>query len=143
MHWDGSRNAGFSTAAARKLYLPIDPQARRPTVRDQERRPGSLLNHVRRLIALRKRSPALGARGKMTPLFAEPGRYPFVYLRERRRERFLVALNPPRKPVTVSIDAAGLGEVLPEIARGVKVSTRGGRCKISMAGTTYGIFRLS
>ncbi len=143
MQWDGSRNAGFSTAAARKLYLPIDPQARRPTVRAQEQQPRSLLSHVRRLIALRKSSPALGAKGKMTPLFAEPGRYPFVYLRQQRRERFLVALNPPRKPVTVSIDAAGLGEMRSEIGRGVTISTRGGRCKISMAGTSYGIFRLS
>jgi hypothetical protein len=79
----------------------------------------------------------------MTPIFAEPGRYPFVYLRQQRRERFLVALNPPKRPVSVTIDAAGLGEMRSEMARGVTISTRGGRCKISMAGTSYGIFRLS
>jgi maltose alpha-D-glucosyltransferase/alpha-amylase len=143
MQWDGSRNAGFSTASARKLYLPIDPQARRPTVSAQEQRSSSLLNHVRRLIALRKSSPALGAKGKMTPVFAEPGRYPFVYLRQQGRERFLVALNPPRKPVTVTVDAAGLGEMRRELGRGATISTRGGRCRISMAGVSYGIFRLA
>ncbi len=143
MQWDGSRNAGFSTASARKLYLPIDPQARRPTVGAQENQPRSLLSHVRRLIALRKSSPALGAKGKMTPVFAEPGKYPFVYLRQRRGERFLVALNPARKPVTVSIDAAGLGEMRSELGRGATISTRGGRCRISMAGVSYGIFRLA
>jgi maltose alpha-D-glucosyltransferase/alpha-amylase len=143
MQWDGGRNAGFSTAAAGKLYLPIDPQARRPTVKAQERQPRSLLSHVRRLIALRKSSPALGAKGKMTPVFAEPGEYPFIYLRQWRGERFLVALNPPRQPVTVTVDAAGLGEMRREFGRGVTISTRGGRCRISMAGTSYGIFRLS
>jgi maltose alpha-D-glucosyltransferase/alpha-amylase len=142
MQWDGSRNAGFSGAPARELYLPIDPQARRPTVQSQARDPRSLLSHVRRLIALRRRSPALGAKGKMTPVFAEPGRYPFVYLRERRGERFLVALNPPRRPVAVTVDAAGLGEMRSELARGVAVSSRGGRSRISMAGTSYAIFRL-
>jgi maltose alpha-D-glucosyltransferase/alpha-amylase len=143
MQWDGGRNAGFSTAPARELYLPIDPQARRPTVRAQERQPKSLLNHVRRLIALRKSSPALGAKGKMTPLFARPGEYPFVYLRQRGKERFLVALNPPKRPVAVTIDAAGLGEVRRELGRGVTISQRAGRCKISMGGVSYGIFRLT
>jgi maltose alpha-D-glucosyltransferase/alpha-amylase len=142
MQWDGSRNAGFSSAPARKLYLPIDPQARRPTVQSQACDPRSLLSHVRRLIALRRHSPALGAKGKMTPVFAEPGRYPFVYLRERRGERFLVALNPPRRPVAVRLDAAALGEMRPELARGVAVSSRAGRSRISMAGASYGIFRL-
>jgi maltose alpha-D-glucosyltransferase/alpha-amylase len=135
-------NAGFSSAPARKLYLPIDPQARRPTVQSQARDPRSLLSHVRRLIALRRRSPALGAKGKMTPVFAEPGRYPFVYLRERRGERFLVALNPPRRPVAVTVDTAALGEMRCELARGVAVSSRSGRSRISMAGASYGIFRL-
>jgi maltose alpha-D-glucosyltransferase/alpha-amylase len=142
MQWDGSRNAGFSTAPAGKLYLPIDPQARRPTVKAQQGQSNSLLNHVRRLIALRKSSPALGARGKMTPLYARPRKYPFVYLRQWRRESFLVALNPPRKPVTVRIDAAGLGEARRELGRGVTISKRGGRLEISMAGVSYGIFRL-
>jgi len=142
MQWDGRRNAGFSSAPARDLYLPIDPQARRPTVQAQENQPRSLLNHVRRLIALRKGSPALGAKGKMSPLFAEPGAYPFVYLRRWRRERFLVALNPPKRPVRVSIDAPGPGGAHRELGRGVTVAVRGGRWEISMAGVSYGIFRL-
>ena len=111
-------------------------------MRAQRHQPKSLLSHVRRLIALRKSSPALGAKGRMTPVFAEPGKYPFVYLRQRRGERFLVALNPPRRPATLTIDAAGLGEMRRQLARGVTISKRGGRCEISMAGVSYGIFRL-
>jgi maltose alpha-D-glucosyltransferase/alpha-amylase len=142
MQWDGGRNAGFSTAAPGKLYLPIDPRARRPNVKAQESQPSSLLNRVRKLIALRKSSPALGAKGKMTPLFAEPGKYPFVYLRQSGRERFLVALNPPKRPVAVTVDAPGLAEARPELGRGVKLSARGGRWRVTMDGVSYGIFRL-
>jgi maltose alpha-D-glucosyltransferase/alpha-amylase len=141
MQWDGGRNAGFSAAPARGLYLPVDPRANRPTVLAQQRQSGSLLNHVRRLIELRKSSPALGANGKMTPLFAEPRRYPFVFLRQWRRQRFVVALNPSRKPVSVSVDVPGSGNVRRELGRGVNVSMRAGRCKLSMDGISYGIFR--
>ena len=76
-------------------------------------------------------------------LFARPGEYPFVYLRQRGKERFLVALNPPKRPAAVTIDAAGLGEVRRELGRGVTISKRAGRCKISMGGVSYGIFRLT
>ncbi len=142
MQWNGRRNAGFSTARASKLYLPIDPRERRPTVQAQEAQPNSLLHHVRRLIALRKSSPALGAKGSMQPLFAEPRKYPFVYLRERRGERFLVALNPRKRPVTVTVDSVAAGSARRALGRGVSISARGGRLELSMAGVSYGVFRL-
>jgi maltose alpha-D-glucosyltransferase/alpha-amylase len=142
MQWGGGRNAGFSSASASRLYLPVDPRAGRPTVQAQREARSSLLHHVRRLIALRKSSPALGAKGSMTPLFAKPGKYPFVYLRQRGREKFVVALNPPKQPVIVSIDAAGLTGLRLELGRGVEISRSRGRWKISMAGVSYGIFRV-
>jgi len=142
MQWGRGRNAGFSTGSASSLYLPVDPRPGRPTVEAQQDRPSSLVNHVRRLIALRKSSPALGAKGSMTPLFAKPAKYPFVYLRQRGREKFLVALNPPKQPVTVSVDAAGLGSLKLELGRGVEASLSRGRCKLSMAGVSYGIFKV-
>mgnify|MGYP002749668689 CR=1 FL=1 len=37
MQWDDSPNAGFSTADASRLYLPIDPSPARPTVAAEER----------------------------------------------------------------------------------------------------------
>ena len=54
-------NAGFSTAPADRLYLPVDPDPDRPTVAAQRADDGSLLHLVRRLIALRRATPALGA----------------------------------------------------------------------------------
>ena len=68
MQWDGGRNAGFSTADKDRLYLPLDPRKNRPTVEKQANDPGSLLNHVRKFIALRKSSPAFQAAGALVPL---------------------------------------------------------------------------
>jgi maltose alpha-D-glucosyltransferase/alpha-amylase len=120
----------------------LDPKKTRPTVRAQREREGSLLHHVRRLIALRKREPALGANGKMKPLYAEPGKYPFVYLRRLRRQKFVVAVNPSKEPVTVDFDVPGAGGLRCELGRGARASTRGGRFELSMAGVSYGIFRV-
>ena len=63
MQWDDGPNAGFSTAAADRLYLPVDPAPDRPTVAAQLADEGSLLHLVRRLIALRRSTPALGLAG--------------------------------------------------------------------------------
>ena len=64
MQWDDGPNAGFSTADPSQLYLPVDPDPARPTVAAQEHDPDSTLNLVRRLIALRKATPALGTRAE-------------------------------------------------------------------------------
>jgi maltose alpha-D-glucosyltransferase/alpha-amylase len=88
MQWDGGPNAGFSTAPADRLYLPIDPAPDRPTVAAQRDDEDSTLNLVRRLIALRTSTPALGLGGSTEVL--NPG-YPFVYLRGGTH---LVVVNP-------------------------------------------------
>jgi glycosidase len=106
MQWDGSANAGFSRAAAQALYLPIEPDADRPTVAAQESDPDSLLNTVRRLIALRKAHPALCASGAFEPLIAEPGQYPIVYRRSADGERILVALNPTGEATEAAVPKA-------------------------------------
>jgi maltose alpha-D-glucosyltransferase/alpha-amylase len=105
MQWDDSRNSGFSTAPADRLYLPIDPAADRPTVAAQEADPGSSLRAVRRLIALRKAHAALGASGDFTVLLAEAGKLPFVYERTKHGERILVALNPSAQPREAQLPA--------------------------------------
>ena len=130
MQWDGTANAGFSTARAGALYLPIDPGADRPTVADQRADPGSTLHLVRRLIALRRATPALGGRAATTVLHDG---YPLVY---RRGDTHLVVVNPRRQPATVEI--AGLGSVRALLSEGV--SLRGGR--IDASGFGYAVFEL-
>ena len=61
MLWDGSANAGFSTAPIDKIYIPQDPDPGRMTVEKAEIDSNSLLQYVRTLLRLRKKVPALGA----------------------------------------------------------------------------------
>jgi glycosidase len=94
MQWDATANAGFSTAPADRLYLPVDPAADRPTVAAQEADPHSCLQVVRSLVALRQAHPALGASGEFRTVYAMTGKVPVVYERTQGGERVIVALNP-------------------------------------------------
>ncbi len=106
MQWDHSPNAGFSTALPDQLYLPIDPRADRPTVADQEADARSLLQRVRRLVALRKAHTALCASGHFEPVYAEAGKWPFVYRRSMGQECILVALNPAGRPCELELETS-------------------------------------
>lgn len=103
MQWDNTPNAGFSTAAAEQLYLPVDPASDRPTVQAQEVDPASLLNQVRELIALRRSRASLQADAEWQPLHAERGRMPVVYERRKDRERLIIATNPTLQPATAAL----------------------------------------
>ena len=65
MQWTGDRNAGFSRADPARLYAPpiSDPVYGFPAVNveAQERSPFSLLNWMKRMIALRKQHTSSGA----------------------------------------------------------------------------------
>jgi alpha-glucosidase len=84
MQWSGEPNAGFSEARADQLYLPIDADARRPTVADQREDPSSLLNLVRQLIGLHRQLASTPE-----PEVLADG-YPLVF----RRGQYLVMVNP-------------------------------------------------
>jgi alpha-glucosidase len=57
MQWDGSKNAGFSTAA--KTWLPVAANFRQVNVASEAANPDSLLNWYKSLLALRQASVAL------------------------------------------------------------------------------------
>ncbi|MEV4646085.1 alpha-amylase family glycosyl hydrolase [Saccharopolyspora sp. NPDC049357] len=97
MQWNDGPNAGFSTAPAENLYLPQDPDPNRPNVGSQRNDPGSLLNLVQRLIALRQANPELGTAYDVQ-VFHDG--YPLTYL---RGDRFLVTVNPSRDAVTLAV----------------------------------------
>ena len=105
MQWDASPNAGFSTAPADRLYLPVEAAPDRPTVAAQRADTGSLLNRVHRLIALRQAHPALWAGAAFEPVYAEAGKFPFVYKRTSADESLLVAINPADRPCEISLRA--------------------------------------
>jgi glycosidase len=108
MQWDDSPNAGFSTASAEQLYLPIDPSPDRPTIQAQQSEPASLLNQVRSLIALHRSQPALAADAGWKILYAERGCMPIVYMRYSSDERLIIATNPTLQPTAVTLDITGL-----------------------------------
>ena len=89
MQWSADRNAGFSRANPQQLYLPtiLDPvygfQA--INVEAQAGDPSSLLNWMRRMIAVRKLHPAFG-RGTMTLHLPAQPQDPRLPARARRRD---------------------------------------------------------
>jgi alpha-glucosidase len=87
MQWDASAHAGFTEGSP---WLPAPPSARERNVAAQERDPASLLSFYRRLIALRRRSPAL-LDGNYESLGDDP--HVYAYRRTTRGQSMVVALN--------------------------------------------------
>lgn len=100
MQWDHSPNAGFSTAPAEKLYIPLDERDDRPTVESQMADENSLYQEIKRLISIRKNHKALQNRGEIQFVYAKENTYPFVYLRSDEEEKILVILNPSDREVS-------------------------------------------
>jgi maltose alpha-D-glucosyltransferase/alpha-amylase len=115
MQWSGGYNAGFSSAAPDRLYLPpIDDPVYgfgAVNVESQHRNPSSLLNWTRRLIAMRKANAAFG-RGTLR--FLRPGnRKILAYLREYEGEAILCVANMSRAPQPVELDLSAFKERVP------------------------------
>lgn len=74
LQWANAPNAGFSPAGV-QTWLPVNPNyAQGVNVADQQADPNSLLNFYRRMLRLRKRTPALVA-GDYTPLHEDAADY--------------------------------------------------------------------
>ncbi|MGP1676839.1 MAG: maltose alpha-D-glucosyltransferase [Burkholderiales bacterium] len=108
MQWSPDRNAGFSHADPQRLYLPPIMDAvygyEAVNVEAQARAPSSLLNWMRRMLAVRKTSQAFG-RGRLS--FLNPGnRKILAYLREYGEETILCVANLGRSAQPVELDLA-------------------------------------
>ena len=100
MQWNDGLNAGFSTAAAEKLYIAQDSVADRPTVFAQMEDKNSLYHEIQKLIKIRRAHPALLNKGEIEFVYAKKDTYPFAYVRRNGDERILVVLNPSDKKVS-------------------------------------------
>jgi maltose alpha-D-glucosyltransferase/alpha-amylase len=141
MQWSGKKNKGFSNAPASKLYLPVDNSKDAPIVSKQEKDPDSLLNKIKELIALRQSSPALAADGDFMPLYAVKKQYPFVYMRKKGRERFVVALNPTKNTVKAGFEIAGGPQLESVSGGGSQLKYSGKKLNIEMQPFSYEIFK--
>ncbi|MCC6611091.1 MAG: maltose alpha-D-glucosyltransferase [Burkholderiales bacterium] len=108
MQWSPDRNAGFSRADPQRVYLPpiMDPVYgyEAVNVEAQARDPSSLLNWMRRMLALRGTSRVFG-RGRLSLL--KPGnRKILAYLRELGDEVILCVANLGRSAQPVELQLA-------------------------------------
>ena len=104
MQWTNAPNAGFSPDGVR-TWLPVSPSyAQGVNVADQLDDPDSLLTFYRRMLHVRKQSPALVA-GDYTPLHEEAKNYlAFLRRSEADGQTCLVVLNMSNQAHTLSFD---------------------------------------
>lgn len=92
MQWDSTMNAGFTSG---KPWLKINPNYNTVNVTAQDKEPNSLLNYFRKLIQFRKANKGLIC-GSFR-LLDENNTQTFSYIRESKRQKFLVVLNFSKK----------------------------------------------
>jgi len=120
MQWSADRNAGFSDANPQRLYLPVttDPEYRfeAVNVETQERNTSSLLWYTKRLIAQRKRNPAL-SRGTLTFISPDNARL-LCFVRSCPEQRMLVVANLSRLHQCAELDLSEFDGFVPVEATG-------------------------
>ena len=115
MQWSSDRNGGFSRADPARLYAPPiqDPvygyQA--INVEAQERYPFSLLNWMKRLIAMRRQHRVFG-RGSLEFVGCS-NRKVLAYLRRDDRETILVVANLSRAVQPAELDLQAFAGLMP------------------------------
>jgi maltose alpha-D-glucosyltransferase/alpha-amylase len=115
MQWTGDRNAGFSTADPNRLYAPPVMDAvygyQGLNVEAQERTPFSLLNWMKRMIAIRKQHQTFG-RGSIEFL-ESPNRKVLAFVRQYGNETILVVANLSRAMQSAELDLSRFGGRVP------------------------------
>lgn len=103
MQWDHTKNLGFSTAEAERLYLPVDPSEDAPTVEDQLKDENSLLNVIKKILKVRHTYEEFQDHCNFEVVYAEHKKLPFVY----RRGSLVMAVNPSSAKCSVKLDQVG------------------------------------
>ncbi len=106
MQWDDGPNAGFSPAGV-ETWLPVnDNYAEGVNVAEQQDDPDSMLNFYKRMLATRKRTPALIAGDYVAPLTAlhEEAEDYLAFLRSTPEQTCLVVLNFSESAHTLTFD---------------------------------------
>lgn len=115
MQWNGDRNAGFSHADPARLYFPIilDPVYgyEAINVEAQQRAPFSLLQWMKRLIALRRQHPVFG-RGTIEFVRTDNRRV-LTYVRRHEGEVVLCVANLARTVQPVEIPLGSFAGLIP------------------------------
>ncbi len=142
MQWSPDRNGGFSKADPARLVLPpvMDPQYgyEAVNVEAQGADAHSLLNWMRRMLALRNKHAAFG-RG--TQRFLTPGnRKILAYLREYEGETILCVANLSRLPQAVELDLSQFAGWVPIEMSGMSPFPPIGQLTYLLTLPPYGFF---
>jgi alpha-glucosidase len=124
MPWDASPGAGFTTA---EPWLPLNPDWPTRNVAVEAADPTSMLSLCRRLIALRRASPALTL-GDYAPVSVDDG--VLVFERRVESERMLVALNFTQEPRSMALPTGDWAPVCSTAMRQAR-APRAGRCVLA------------
>jgi trehalose synthase len=147
MQWTSERVGGFSVAEQEQLTVPALLNAvygyPATNVEGQSRQPTSLLQAVRRLIEIRRHSPALMAGSYAEVHSGNPAVY--AYLRGEADERMLCVANFSRYPQAAALDLSGCaGGQLVEATGGARFAPIGAdRYPLSLSGYGFFWFRLT
>ena len=107
MQWSEARYAGFSNATP---WLPLGHDYQHCNAERQSHEHDSMLGLYRRLIAARRKEPALSV-GTYRPVVSEGD--VIAYVREAETgNRFLIALNLGPRPGLLSLESVGAGQVV-------------------------------
>lgn len=102
MQWDGTKNAGFSSAE--KTWLPVHPDYREVNVEEESKDEGSLLNAVKRLLKFRRENSVM-QEGAMELLDGLPKNV-LGFARKTRSEKRIVLLNFGKRDTQFPFDAS-------------------------------------
>ncbi|MDR4479209.1 MAG: maltose alpha-D-glucosyltransferase [Nitrospira sp.] len=116
MHWSADRNAGFSKADPAQLFLPVVADAvygyQSVNIEAQKQATHSLLNWMKRMIAIRKKHKVFG-RGTLE--FLSPANEKVLaYLRTYEQQRVLLVHNLSESAQAVELDLQRYKDVVPE-----------------------------
>jgi len=142
MQWSAATNAGFSTASADQLYLPIDPDPARPTIEEQLQREDSLLNIIKGILALRAEHPGLRTEAELDVLSDEAQAYPLIYRRGQGDDQWIVALNPSGKTVEQSISIS-IEKLTLELGSNISLEETADKTKFTLEPLSWGIWRVA
>jgi alpha-glucosidase len=107
MQWDDSPNAGFSES---KPWLPVHPYYKTHNVKAQKQNPDSVYNYYKKIIRLRRNTPAL-LKGKYIPINEDDANI-LAYIREYEGQRILVAINMSDQSLTTKFDIGSTAKTL-------------------------------
>lgn len=116
MQWNSDKNAGFSKADQRELFLPIitDPEYHYEAinVENLEKNPDSLLWFIKKLISVRKQLKSF-SRGEFKIVHSNNGKV-LSFLRTYKDEKILVIINLSKNVQSLELYLAEYNDLIPK-----------------------------